>query len=951
MPLAAGARLGPYEVLEPLGSGGMGEVYKARDPRLNRTIAIKVLTERWTDDPAMQQRFEREAKAIAALNHPHVCTLHDVGRETPDGESAIDFLVMEYLEGQTLAERLQQGEVPLAETLKIAVAIADALDKAHKQGVVHRDLKPSNVMLTRRGPKILDFGLAKSSGVLAAVAGLGEGASMLPTAATAASVTTPGTILGTVQYMAPEQLEGKDADARTDIFAFGVILYEMLTGRKAFQGKSKTLLMSAILTTEPKPLANAQPMTPASIDHLVRRCLAKDPEERWQTAHDLLIQLRWIAGRGGRAAGAGPLTMRERVLRAVRIAAVILAGALAFPAAMYLWRTQPEHLQFRSPVVGISAQDIALSPDGLTIAFVAAAPEPPALYVRPVRSITSRRIAGTDGASQPFWSADSRAIGFVAGGKLKRVDIDGGAPKDVTAAPDFSGGAWGNQGTIVYGTAKGLMRVSAEGGMSEPATTVEKGETGHLWPAFLPDGRRFVYTAWTAQPGGRAVFSGALGSKERAQVMGAESNAVYAAPGYLVFHREASVFAQPFEAGAGTTSGQAIHLADGVLFDPISGRGAFDVSQTGSLIYFHGTGGQGLGRGRGGTIINGQLGWLDRRGELLTVASDVGTYGDFDLSPNGRLIAITRQDAGDPGADIWVIDWERGGVATPITRDPADDVDPVWSHDSKRVAYTSFRKGNGDIYVRNGNASGPETPLIESPAEERVEGWSSDGRYLLYVSGITTESDDIYALPLKPDGTPDGKPLLVVTGPGEKAEPQLSYDGKWLAYVSTESGSAQVRVTSFPDGLERTPISKDGGGQPRWRRDGRELYYRATDNAVMVVRIGSGPTLAPGVPERLFAPLFNAPVSRDPFRHQLAVNADGTRFLARIIPQAIPGTGDAGSLPGYAVFLSGQQPGGTLIPTSLLTAGRRGGGQRSRGAGPLFASTNGLTVVLNWQGK
>jgi Tol biopolymer transport system component len=343
---------------------------------------------------------------------------------------------------------------------------------------------------------------------------------------------------------------------------------------------------------------------------------------------------------------------------------------------------------------------------------------------------------------------------------------------------------------------------------------------------------------------------------------------------------------------------------------------------------------------------------LTRRGEILRAAGDVGTYGDFDLSPDGRLIAITRQDAGDAGADIWVIDWERGGVASPITRDPADDIDPVWSNDSRRIAYTSFRKGNGDIYVRNANGTGPETPLVESPAEERVEGWSGDGRYLLYVSGITTDSDDIYALPLKPDGTPDGKPLLVVTGPGEKAEPQLSYDGKWLAYVTTESGRAQVMVTSFPDGRERVPISKDGGGQPRWRRDGRELYYRLpSDNTVMVVQIGSGATLTPAVPERLFLPLVNAPSTRDPFRHQLAVNADGTRFLVRIIPQATPGSGDPVTLPGYAVFLSGLQPGGTAIPTSFLAGGRRGGGQRARGAGPLFASTNGLTVVLNWAGE
>jgi Tol biopolymer transport system component len=940
MPIAAGSRLGPYEIIAPAGAGGMGEVFKARDTRLNRTVAIKILTEQWTHDAAMQERFEREAKTIAALNHPNVCTLHDIGHEDGiNGEAAVDFLVMEYLEGETLAERLSRGAIPLAEALTIAMAIADALDKAHKQGVVHRDLKPANVMLTKRGPKLLDFGLAKATAMDAL--GIPAG-SMLPTAA---SVTMPGTILGTVQYMAPEQLEGKDADARTDIFAFGVILYEMVSGKKPFQGKSKTLLMSAILTAHPQPLAHAQPMSPASLDHLVRRCLAKDPEERWQYVHDLLIQLRWIAGRST-TTGKTIETAAQRARRLAGNAAIVLAGLLAFPAAMYVWRATPEEFQFRSPVVGISPQDIAVSPDGRMIAYVASAPAPRALYVRPVRSIDSRKIAGTDEAAQPFWSPDSRSIGFVAGGRLKTVDVEGGAPKDVGPAPEFSGGAWNAAGTILFGTAKGIMRVSAEGGTPTQATTIEKGESGHFWPEFMPGGDRFAYLAWTQQPGKRAVFSTALGSKERAKVMDGESNVVYARSGYLLFHRDASVFAQAVDADGIPTSAQPMHIADGVLFTSASGRGAFASSQTGTLLYFQGAADAQAQGGRGGTVVNTQLGWVGRTNELIATAGDVATYGDFDVSPDGRLVAVTRLDQGTSGSDIWVIDWQRAGVATPITRDPSDDLRPVWSHDSRRIAYMSYRKGNSDIYVRNSNGTGPETPLVETPADESVGGWSGDGRYLLYVSNAGS-SDDIYALPLTAEGTPDGKPLVIVSGPGQKSGPQLSFDGKWLAYVTTESGTAQVMITSFPDGRERIPISKDGGGQPRWRRDGRELYYRLpSDNTVMVVKITPGPVLTAGVPQPLFRPIVNAVSTRDPFRQQLSVDATGDRFLIRVPPQATAGV-PGGAWPGLVAYSS---TAGNALPAQVLAGGPgRGLGQRSRGAGPGFAQYNGLTVVLDWQ--
>jgi len=946
MSLDVGARLGPYEILSVVGMGGMGEVYKARDTRLNRSVAIKILPPIWAHDPVMQQRFEREAKTIAGLNHPHICTLHDVGHEeATDTTPAVDFLVMEHLEGETLSERLEKGALPVREALKIALAIADALDKAHKQGVVHRDLKPSNVMLTKRGAKLLDFGLAKPSGVLQAVGAI-EGRSMLPTAA---NVTTPGTIVGTVQYMAPEQLEGREADARTDIFSFGVVLYEMLTGKKAFQGKSKTLLMSAILTSEPKPLAHVQPMTPAALDHLVRRCLAKDPEERWQTAHDLLVQLRWVAGLDTRLGASGAaLTRRQRLLRGLGVGALVLAGGLAFPSALYLWKSDPpEEFQFRSPVIGISPPDIAVSPDGKNVAFVARpnANEPSALYVRPTRSTASRRIAGTEEAAQPFWAPDSKSIGFVAGGVLRRVEAAGGSPQDVTPAPDFAGGTWSRGGTILFGSTKGVLRVSAEGGIPEPVTGLDKSESGHFWPRFLPDDRHFVYSSWSKEPGRRAVFAASLDSKDknkdRNKVMAAESNVAYAAPGYLVFHREASVFALPFDASRMQPSGEAgeaFHLADGVAYNPADGRGNFDVSQTGDLIYFQGVGGP---SGRGQTA-QGVLGWAGRGG-AATAASEVGQYGDFDLSIDGRRIAVTRQDTGAGGADIWVIDWQRAAVPYPLTRDAADDINPVWSPDGKRIAYTTYRKGNADVYVRNSDATGPETPLLESAANEQVEGWSFDGHWLLYLSG-PENSRDIYALPMSPDGKPSGEPRLIPAGGGRKDEPQLSRDSKWLAYTSNESGAFQVYIVAFPTGEPRVTVTKDGGGQPRWKADGKRLYYRLPlDASVMSVDVITGAGIEVSVPQFEVRTVVSNQITRDATRHQLGAVADGTRFLIRVPIATARGPGSSGAANGITLFFTGRGQGIPALNT-------RGGGAREAGRGglPANANVNGLTVVLNW---
>ncbi|HSG01018.1 MAG TPA: protein kinase, partial [Vicinamibacterales bacterium] len=569
MSLAAGTRLGPYEIDAKLGEGGMGEVYKARDTRLDRIVAIKILPPEWAADETMRQRFDREAQTIASLKHPHICVLHDVGSVPAheaglaSSEGNVDFLVMEHLEGETLTDRLARGPLPLQEALGVAIAIGDALDKAHRQGVVHRDLKPSNVMLTPGGPKLLDFGLAKSQAATPA----------------ATSVTLPGTILGTMQYMAPEQLDGAEADRRTDIFAFGVILHEMVTGRKAFEGRSQALLISAIATSEPPPLSAVQPETPAVLDDLVKACLEKDPADRWQDARDVVAELRWIAEGGADgdlagAAGRRGWVRRATLQRAAQVAGAIGVMLLLWPAWLYVQGPPaPDELRFRVPrnltaqpdetqtgnsatggAATFSRSDSAISPDGRTIVFLArpTTSDTSALYVRPVGAVAPRRLAGTEDASQPFWSPDSRWVGFVNTGKLMKVEAAGGRPQDLGNVPDFRGGTWNAEGAMLFGSATGLFRVSEEGGIPEAITAIGENEIGHFWPRFLPDGRRYLFLVKSGDAATSGVYLGSLDSDERTRVLPVESNVAYADPGVLVFQRANAVYAQPFDPETGS---------------------------------------------------------------------------------------------------------------------------------------------------------------------------------------------------------------------------------------------------------------------------------------------------------------------------------------------------------------------------------------------------------------
>jgi eukaryotic-like serine/threonine-protein kinase len=865
MGLTSGFRLGPYEIVSPLGAGGMGEVYKARDTRLDRTVAIKVLPTHVASNPDVHQRFEREAHAVAALNHPHICTLHDIG-----SQEGIDFLVMEYLDGETLADRLAkaQGGLPPEQALAVAVQIADALDKAHRAGIVHRDLKPGNIMLTKGGAKLLDFGLAKTGASV-----IGAGQSTLPT--TPPNLTAQGTILGTFQYMAPEQLEGREADARTDVFAFGVVLYEMLTGKKAFEATSHASLIAAILDREPPAITTLQPLTPRSLERVVRKCLAKNPDNRWQSAGDLCDELKWIAG--GTSAETTPLAGRPR--NRTRVYAWATAASLLLTAALVTLAfafgrpppTVPEEIRFEVVTPNITnPRQITISPDGRWITFSASVANTTALFVRRIESTRPEQLAGTEGAFRPFWSPDSRYIGFFADGRIKKISVTGGPAQNICDATNIAGATWNAEGVIVFSAGGVLNRVSAAGGEPVPISVRDESrqESSHQWPFFLPDGRRYVYLAWSFQQSNSAAYVGSLDSQERTKLIDLQSKLVYAL-GYLLFHRNGTLYAQRFDASQTELTGEPVRIADEISYDVLGGEGAFSASQNGRLIYYAG----------GGPAVSRQFVWFDRTGKQLGNAGDPGLYTtNFDLSPDGTRIAVARGNPGNSQFDIWLLDWARN-VPTRFTFDPAlsPNGNVVWAPDG-RVAFTSERQGNRDIFVRDATKFGAEAPLLATPTDEWPEDWSKDGRYLAFgfnvTRGGTTSTGDLAVLPL----FGDGKPIPISPSPFLEDEPRFSFDGKWLAYNSDESGRPQVYLVSFPATDQKRQISTDGGVQPRWRRDGRELYYLALDGRLMAVELSLDSEIDSSVPR----PLFNTRFSVDAQRDQFAVSPDGQRFLVQL---------------------------------------------------------------------
>jgi Tol biopolymer transport system component len=890
MAIVPGTRFGPHEVLSLTGAGGMGEVYRARDTRLDRTVAIKVLPSDLASDSERRQRFEREARAISSLNHPHICTLHDIGHQ--DG---LDYLVLEYLDGETLQQRLVKGALPLREALEIAIHVADALDKAHRAGIVHRDLKPGNIMLTRSGPKLMDFGLAKPNKIA-----VGAANSALATMTQSAPLTAEGTIMGTFQYMAPEQIEGREADVRSDVFAFGAVLYEMVTGKPAFAGRTTASVIAAVLASEPQAITALQPLSPLALQDVVDACLCKDPEERLQTAHDLKLQLRSVATSASGAhasAAARPFRFRQQWIWALAGAALVSVGLLAvkafqpLPLAAGLIRAAiepPPNAAF------VLTSDVAgpptLSPDGHAIAYAASDKGGNRmLWVQQLNATSPQPLAGTSNATFPFWSADSQSVGFFSGSKLMRVEASGGQPITICNSGDGRGGAWSKDDVIVFeSTFQGpLLRVPASGGVPVAVTQLGQNQDSHRWPNFMPDGKHFIYLAINHEASkaeNNALYWASLDGKENKLVLRTQANATYAS-GFLLYRKDSSLVAQPFDPAAGELSGHSAILAEPVEYDATTWQAVFTASQAGVVAYQSGN-----------SIVGTKLRWLNSTGNEIGSVGQPGLYRDVRLSRDGRWLAVGQ---GDP-EDIWVYDLGRGGVGTRLTFGAWNEFRPAWSPDGRQLAFTADdNKGHKAIYIKDANGAGSERLLQQSTADQMVVDWSPDGRFLLYeqqrpdVPGSVKMISDMWALPIRGDG----KPFLVARSNGTSMFGRFSPDGRWVAYMSDESGVSQIYLTRFlPDQKPGSNIDIPGGkwqvssevserGFPIWRGDGRELYFAAPVNHVLAVPINpKGESIEIGR-ERI---LFTANFSFSPVGVPYDVSPDGKKFIVSAAQQASP---------------------------------------------------------------
>jgi serine/threonine protein kinase len=864
MPIAPGTKFGPYEIISPLGAGGMGEVYRARDTRLDRTVAVKILPKEFSADPLLKQRFEREAKTISSLNHPHICVLHDVGSQ--DG---VDYLVMECVEGETLAKRLEKNPLPLDQVLKFGAQIADALDKAHRSGVVHRDLKPGNIMITPTGAKLLDFGLAKPASPVVSGATL---TAQLPTS----PVTEQGTIVGTFQYMSPEQVEGRDLDGRSDIFSLGAVLYEMLTGQRAFEGKTQLSVASAILEREPAPINTIKPLAPSSLDRVIRRCLAKDPEQRWQTARDVSIELQWIA-ESGLQSGATP-PGRETTGNSARwmMAGLLLAAAAALTLGILYVRKPLTDLRvtrsYIKPMANSSfifsgtAAGFALSPDGRLLAYIASTPDGKSvLWLRPLDSLQAQPLAGTEGGAYPFWSPDSKFIGFFAGGKLKKIEASGGPPFPICDASDGRGASWNQQGDILFAPAvnTNIYRVSAAGGVPVPVTTLDpsKSETTHRWPYFLPDGRHFFYFTGSVfaprETTTNSIMLGSLDSKESKFLLHSHANAIYASD-HLLFLRQSTLMAQPFDTKSLELTGDAVPVADPVQEGRSVAKGIFSASDDGLLAYIEGASG-----------ADRQLEWFDRGGTQIGAIAGTDAYAGVRISRDGTRIAYYLDSA---GYDIWSYDIARS-VKTVLTFGSGSgqgNLYPVWSPDDRRIIYTSYRNGKYGLYLKASDGSGTEQSLLEAVDRIRFPtDWSPDGKFLTYIEGALG-GWAIWMLPL--EGDP--KPYLFHKSQFAEREAAFSPDGKWVAYCSNESGDYKVYVVPFPAPGGKWQVSPAGGCGPRWRGDGKEIFYISLDNKMMATQVkASVSSFEVGATNALFATRPYGVFGR------FDVSADGQRFL------------------------------------------------------------------------
>jgi serine/threonine protein kinase/Tol biopolymer transport system component len=869
MPFEAGTRLGPYEIVAPLGAGGMGEVYRARDTRLDRIVAVKVLSGALASDSESRRRFEEEARAIAALNDPHICTIHDVGRH-----GDLDYLVLEFLEGETLADRIRRsGALPVDEAIAIAAQIGDGLDRAHRAGIAHRDLKPGNVMLVRRagasGPdvKLLDFGLASRHVNRPKALDSSLAATMAPSmvATRPPTATVSSGFSGTIQYMSPEQLDGDAGDHRADIFAFGCVLYEMLAGRKPFDGQTAVTVIAAIMSSEPAPiaaLAQAHPL----LDHLMRRCLEKDREQRWQNIGDVARELRWMAAHAIGAPSRAPVSWFDRYRTLILVFTIIVgvpliaASLRPFNRGMAAADAPTLRLEISTPPS--DDPTMAMTTDGSRIAFVANQNRVPMLWVRSLDAVENRVLPGTEGASFPFWAPDGRSLGFFADGKLKRTDIDGGRPLVVADALAGRGGTWNRDGVILFspGVSNPIMRVSTRGGPAEALTETDVDGTGpdHRWPQFLPDGKRFLFSSTLGAPETRGIYIGSLDKTPYVRVLAGDGAGRFAPPDRLLTTSQGALQVYQFDSASGEISGAPVVAAQGFA----GGIGAMAASDTGMLAY------------RTGSAQRRQLVWVDRKGTVLRAIGEpeTGNNGSPELSPDEQSVAVFSGRSGDN--DIWVIELARN-LARRLTDGPPADAHPIWDPGGQHVVFNTGRFAGRGTQARAALNGGPLEPLFPSgDVRGTVVSWTRDRSYALLRRENAKTNADLVAV-----ATSDQKEVIVVQSPSEELEGQFSPDGKWVAFVTTESGRPEIFLQSFPDGRSRTQVSTNGGTQVRWSADGQEVFYLAPDGKLMAARVGlSGATPDVKLPVALFQTYLATGTNVIGNKPQYAVARDG-RFL------------------------------------------------------------------------
>jgi len=859
--LERGTRLGPYEIESVLGAGGMGEVYRARDTVLKREVAIKVLPLAFAGDPERIARFQREAEVLATLNHPNIAAIHGL----QDSDS-VRSLVLEFVDGPTLADRIGGRPMPLDEVLAIARQIADALEAAHARGIIHRDLKPANVKVRPDGTvKVLDFGLAKALEGRSPQEAVNFGVSQSPTI-TSPAMTRIGVVLGTAAYMSPEQARGHEADERSDLWAFGCVLFEMLTGRRAFEGDEVSDTLAAVLRAEPDQKA-LPAATPASVRRLLRRCLEKNPKRRLADIRDARLELDESSAEPlAETPSAGRRSpWRERI--AWSFAVVGLVAAIA--AAAWLWLHETPSVptaQFailapNDTALAPDANTVAVAPDGESFVFGAGGSDAPwQLWWRSMDGLNVRPLAGTEGARMPFWSGDSKSIGFYADGKLKRVEV-GGGPVRTLADVDSTiplGGAWNSEGIILFAPSFGrpIVRISASGGASTAVTTLKEGDPQvHNSPFFLPDGRHFLYSAATG-PSTHVVYFASLDGGAPVRLVETNSPAQYAEPGYVLYMKDQALMAHPFDAQHGTLVGEPVSVATSVVLGGV----VFSVSTTRTLIYRS-------------TSTSNELVWVDRQGHRTGVAAPVAAYESIALSPDGKRIAFDRYSSTDQ--DVWVHDIERQ-LSSRFTMQGRLNNVPVWSPDGSTIAFATIRNGGLDIYQRKVGATSDDDEVLRANAIPILfpSDWSRDGRFLMYYRTDTKTRLDTWVLPLFGDRTP----MKILGTPYNESQGQFAPDGKSFAFVSDESGQPQVYLQSFPSPTLQAQVSTGGGTQPRWRPDGRELFYLAPDGKIMAVSMRGNATLETDAPR----PMFDTPLDSGALRQTYAVSPDGQRFLLQV---------------------------------------------------------------------